>query len=168
MVVMTRYVHTNIVASDWRRLAAFYVDVLGCEPVPPERHLSGEWLERATGLPGARIEGVHLRLSGFGDEGPTLEIFQYGALAAPPTPVLNLNRPGLGHLAFAVDDVASALGEVLAAGGGAVGEIVTLPVPGAGSVTFVYARDPEGNVLELQHWDDAITSTSNPAPHHIT
>jgi predicted enzyme related to lactoylglutathione lyase len=30
-----RYVHTNIVAEDWRRLADFYAKVFGCTPVPP-------------------------------------------------------------------------------------------------------------------------------------
>lgn len=152
MALTARYVHTNIVALDWRRLASFYETVFGCEVVPPERHLAGEWLERATRLTGASIDGVHLRLPGVGDDGPTLEILQYGAPAIRPatTP----NRPGLGHLAFAVDDVASALDAVRAAGGGVVGDIVTLPVPGAGRVTLVYARDPEGNILELQTWSD--------------
>jgi predicted enzyme related to lactoylglutathione lyase len=32
-----RYVHTNIVSTDWRRLAGFYTSVFGCELVPPER-----------------------------------------------------------------------------------------------------------------------------------
>ena len=30
-----RYIHTNIVAKDWRRLADFYIQVFGCTPVPP-------------------------------------------------------------------------------------------------------------------------------------
>jgi len=152
MALGARYVHTNIVAQDWRRLATFYIDVLGCEPVPPERHLKGEWLRRATGLDGVRIDGVHLRLPGSGAGGPTLELFEYGSPAGRLEAVPN--RLGLGHLAFAVDDVAVALAEVLAAGGSAVGEVVTLPVPGAGYVTFVYARDPEGNIIELQQWRD--------------
>ena len=29
MSISARYVHTNLVARDWRRLAAFYVDALG-------------------------------------------------------------------------------------------------------------------------------------------
>jgi len=40
--VPARYVHTNLIAWDWKRLAAFYQDVFGCVPVPPERDLSGE------------------------------------------------------------------------------------------------------------------------------
>src|SRR5678815_5648625 len=29
-----RYVHTNLIARDWRALARFYEDVFGCVPVP--------------------------------------------------------------------------------------------------------------------------------------
>ncbi|MFN2155425.1 MAG: VOC family protein, partial [Anaerolineae bacterium] len=82
MPVRARYVHTNLVARDWRALAAFYERVFGCTPVPPERALSGPWLERATGLNEVQIRGVHLRLPGHGESGPTLEVFQYSDLAA--------------------------------------------------------------------------------------
>jgi catechol-2,3-dioxygenase len=34
---VTRFAHTNLVARDWKALAAFYADVIGCEPLPPER-----------------------------------------------------------------------------------------------------------------------------------
>ncbi len=152
MSVETRFVHTNLVARDWRRLARFYEDVFGCEPLSPERDLSGAWLEAATGLPGAHILGIHLRLPGYGDAGPTLEIFQYDRLAEWPETAVN--RPGFGHVAFAVDDVAAAVEAVQAAGGGAVGEIISLDVPGAGTVTFAYLTDPEGNVVEVQRWSE--------------
>jgi predicted enzyme related to lactoylglutathione lyase len=150
MSVRARYVHTNIVAEDWRALAAFYERVLGCVPIPPERDLGGHWLEAATGLPGARLAGVHLRLPGTGDDGPTLEIFEYEIPAERAAP--GINRPGLTHLAFAVDDVSAARDAVVAAGGTCVGQIVSLAVPGAGTVTFAYVTDPEGNIIELQRW----------------
>ena len=93
---------------------------------------------------------MHLRLPGYGEEGPTLEIFQYNTeQARPPTAA---NRPGYGHIAFAVDDVPRALEAVIAAGGGALGEVVSAGIPGASQVTFVYAKDPEGNLIELQQW----------------
>ena len=41
---------------------------------------------------------------------------------------------------------------LIAAGGGAVGEIATAEVNGAGLIRLVYARDPEGNIVELQKW----------------
>lgn len=72
-----RYVHTNLVAQDWQRLARFYQDVFACVPVPPERHYSGEPFDALTNLQNASLRGMHLRLPGFGEGGPTLEIFTY-------------------------------------------------------------------------------------------
>ena len=63
-----------------------------------------------------------------------------------------MNRPGFGHIAFAVDSVAEARGEVLGAGGRAVGEIVTLTTTVGRNVTWCYVTDPEGNIVELQAW----------------
>jgi predicted enzyme related to lactoylglutathione lyase len=150
-MMRARYRHTSIVAEDWRKLAEFYQRVLGCKPVPPERDLSGEWIERGTGVPGAKVRGVHLRLPGHGDDGPTLEIFQYNR--AQKRPESAINRPSLAHLAFEVDDVEAARDTVIAAGGGCVGDLVTAEIPGAGTIKMVYLTDPEGNIIELQKWD---------------
>jgi catechol 2,3-dioxygenase-like lactoylglutathione lyase family enzyme len=151
VTVKARFAHVNLIARDWRRLARFYERVFGCSPVPPERHLSGRWLEQATGLAGAALQGMHLRLPGHGDKGPTLEIFQYeqSLEALPPA----VNRPGFGHIAFAVEHVEAARQAVLEAGGGELGAITTATVPGAGKISFVYLTDPEGNILELQRWE---------------
>ncbi len=145
-----KYRHTNIVAEDWRKLADFYQRVLGCNRVPPERASCGQWVERSTGVPGAEVRGIHLRLPGFGDDGPTLEIFEYNR--AQKRPETAINRPGFAHMAFEVDDVEAARDEVLAAGGGCVGDLVTAEITNAGTITFVYMTDPEGNIIELQSW----------------
>jgi predicted enzyme related to lactoylglutathione lyase len=150
MTINARYVHTNIVAQDWKRLSNFYQQVFGCTPLLPERDLSGQWLEAATQVPEARIRGIHLRLPGYGDSGPTLEIFEYERQEESADPAVN--RPGFAHIAFAVQDVENARQAVIEAGGSEVGEVVTLDVPDAGQVTFVYMTDPEGNVIELQRW----------------
>lgn len=149
----TRYVHTNLIAHDWEKLAAFYVKVFGCTRVEPKRDLSGAWLERGSGVSRAHLRGQHLRMPGYeelGARGPTLEIFQYDEVEAQATPVAN--RAGFGHLAFGVDDVEATLAEMIAAGGAAHGEVVQTQVPGVGTLTFTYARDPEGNLIELQAW----------------
>ena len=44
------------------------------------------------------------------------------------------------------------LAAILASGGGQVGEIVTAAYPNSMEAVFVYARDPEGNIIELQSW----------------
>ena len=144
------YKHTNVIARDWQALAQFYEQVFDCVRIPPERHLSGEWLEKGTGVPDAQFSGVHLRLPGWGEDGPTLEIFQYAQNQPKPTPAAN--REGFGHIAFEVDDVEKTLEMVKQHGGGAVGEVVTLEVGRLGSLVFVYAADPEGNLIELQSW----------------
>jgi len=150
MPIQARFTHTNLIAQDWKKLATFYEQVFGCIPMPPERDLAGQWLDDATQIPNARIRGMHLRLPGHGDTGPTLEIFQYNQEEERPNTAIN--RPGFGHIAFAVDDVQAAQVAVVAAGGGALGERVTVDISGAGHITFVYATDPEGNIIELQHW----------------
>ncbi|MBE0600317.1 MAG: VOC family protein [Firmicutes bacterium] len=147
---MTRYVHTNIVARDAQKLIAFYKSVLGLQSIGETRDLRGEWLDRLTGLTGAHITGEHLLLPGYGGGHPTLEIFQYDAEANDLT--RDINRPGIAHLAFAVDDVEAALAQVLRAGGSAVGEVITQTYADGRTLTAVYARDPEGNILELQSW----------------
>ena len=148
-----RYVHTNVVARDWRVLAQFYMDVFGCVPVPPERDLRGNWLDKATGIKGAGIRGVHLRLPWNDAKGPTIEIFEYTRPAESESK--EINAPGFAHIAFAVDDVARTLREVLAHGGSQLGELTSTVIAGAGAITFVYVRDPEGNIIELQRWDGA-------------
>jgi catechol 2,3-dioxygenase-like lactoylglutathione lyase family enzyme len=144
-----RYAHTNVVARDWRRLADFYVNVFRCSVAGSERDLSGDWLDSASGLSGARLRGVHLLLPGHGSDGPTLEVFSYDDLVESQSPAAN--RVGFGHVAFAVEDVEETLAELVAAGGSRLGEIVTADTA-AGRLTFVYARDPEGNIVELQTW----------------
>lgn len=81
MSINAKYVHTNLIARDWRNLADFYIHVLGCLPVPPERDLSGPVMEAGTGVKGAHLRGMHLRLPGHDAGGPTLEIFTYNSLA---------------------------------------------------------------------------------------
>lgn len=145
-----KYAHTNLVARDWKRLVQFYMEVFECEPVYPERDHSGEWLDRLTNLQNARIRGMHLRLPGF-DEGPTLEIYEYHQLEEgqelPPA-----NRPGFAHIAFLVDEVEFYLRKLFDNGGSTVGEKVQHEVEGVGTLTVVYARDPEGNIVEIQSW----------------
>ena len=151
MIQSPRYAHTNLISRDWRTLAKFYIDLFGCELVPPERDYSGAALEAGTGLPGAAMSGAHLRLPGHGPQGPTLEIYTYTNLAQGSPP--QVNCPGYAHLAFEVASVADARREVLAAGGAPVGEIVTLATAAGRKVTWCYVTDPEGNIIELQSWD---------------
>ena len=150
MPIRAKYVHTNLIASDWKRLVRFYCEVFGCEPAGPERDMSGAWLDSVTSLRNAHLTGLHLRLPRYDDDAPTLEIFSYDQMIECGLPAPN--QCGFGHIAFGVEDVDQALQAVTAAGGSAVGNIGTTKVDGVGTLRVVYARDPEGNIVELQKW----------------
>lgn len=150
---MFRYVHTNIIAKNTSRLVDFYKKVFHCQSINETRDLRGKWLDRLTGLNEAHITGEHLLLPGYDEAHPTLEIFSYDTLKeAIPT---EINRPGIAHIAFEVDDVEVTLKEIIRFGGSSVGELVTAAYPDGLEAVFVYAQDPEGNIIELQSWRKA-------------
>jgi catechol 2,3-dioxygenase-like lactoylglutathione lyase family enzyme len=147
----TRFSHTNIVSRDPERLAAFYTEVFDCEPSGPTRELAGEWLARGMGLPDAVVHGYHLTLPGLeGDHLPTLEIFSVAEIRPTDTDV---TQAGLMHIAFSVDDIDDTIKRMLAAGGTMQGESSRAEVSGVGNAYFGYMRDPDGNIVELQQWD---------------
>jgi|SRR6516165_1804534 catechol 2,3-dioxygenase-like lactoylglutathione lyase family enzyme len=141
----TSYSHTNIVARDPDRLARFYTEVFDC-PRVAERRWDGDWLGRGMGRPGTTLEVIHVQLPGAG--GATIEIFRMPDLR--PGERATPDRPGLMHLAFFVDDIRHTLENLVSAGGESLGEIASVQIPDGDRVEFVYARDPEGNIVELQ------------------
>jgi catechol 2,3-dioxygenase-like lactoylglutathione lyase family enzyme len=145
-----RFAHTNIAAKNWKLLSEFYINVFGCRVKPPERKLSGPWLDQATGLQSAILEGVHLLLPGHGDNGPTLEIFSYQEMR--DCNPLMANNVGLTHIAFEVHDVDQILNVAIKKGGQLLGKVTKKRIDGVGELKFVYFRDPEGNIVEIQSW----------------
>lgn len=147
---MLHYVHTNIIAKDSQRLISFYKKVFNCKSIGETRDLRGEWLDKLTGVPNAHIVGEHLCLPGYGEDHPTLEIFSYDEMI--PFTGSQINRCGLAHLAFEVDDVEETLELLLKEGGNQIGEVVKADYEDGRKAVFVYAADCEGNIIELQNW----------------
>lgn len=146
---MFRYVHTNIIAKDYQKLVNFYKEVFHCKSIGETRDLRGEWLDRLTGIHGAHILGEHLCLTGYEQDHPTLEIFSYDTVEDSCN---QINRQGIAHLAFEVDDVEETLGLLLEKGGSQIGDLVKTTYEDGRNAVFVYAADPEGNIIELQSW----------------
>ncbi|MCK5312039.1 MAG: VOC family protein [Desulfobacteraceae bacterium] len=146
-----RFAHTNIVAKDWKLLSKFYINVFNCKTKPPERNLSGDWLDKAIGLKNTRLRGIHLILPGYGDNGPTLEIFTYEDThnSSP----LMANHTGFTHIAFEVKDVEATLDTALRNGADMLGEVTEKEIDNVGILKLVYFRDPEGNIVEIQSWN---------------
>ncbi|MDC7127171.1 MAG: VOC family protein [Spirochaetales bacterium] len=147
----TKFSHVNIISRNWKDLAGFYIKVFDCTPVLPERDLAGEWVDELTSLSDARIKGIHLSLPGYESNGPTLEIFEYNENISGSGK--NINLEGFGHIAFAVDDVEAKLNQLLENGGSVLGKLIDADIDGVGNITVVYAKDPEGNIIEIQKWN---------------
>ena len=145
-----KYVHTNILARDWKKLSQFYIDVFDCEPLFPERDLQGKWVDDMTDISGVLVRGNHLKLPGY-EHGPTLEIFSYNNVGKSNSPN-RINDFGFTHIAFRVDNVREMAEKVIAKGGSSYGKIVETEIDDLGILTAVYMRDPEGNIIEIQHW----------------
>jgi predicted enzyme related to lactoylglutathione lyase len=146
-----KYVHTNIITKDWRKLSQFYIDVFECKPQYPERNLSGEWLDKLTMIAGAEIRGIHLTLPGY-ENGPTLEIFEYTPSSSGNCEKM-INARGFGHIAFHVNSVEKTAEKLIQHGGSLLGEIVRKEYADYSILTVVYASDPDGNFIEIQNWE---------------
>ena len=144
-----RYAHTNLIAKDWRSLSGFYQKVFNCKPIGHQRDLSGKWIDDITGIKNVHIVGEHLLLPGYEEGGPTLEIFSYD------NPVDNekqINAQGFSHIAFEVQNIENTVDIVIKEGGAVLGEIISKDYGKMGIGTFVYVKDIEGNIIELQSW----------------
>jgi lactoylglutathione lyase len=148
---MIKFGHINLITNNWRRLAAFYISVFECVALAPTRNLKGKWLDKATTIKNSHIRGVHLLLPGFNSNpGPTLEIFQYSKNKKKE--LTAINKTGFGHIAFKTNNINLLIERLLKHGGTLAGEKVSVKIKGAGNLTFVYAKDIDGNVIELQQW----------------
>lgn len=145
-----KFVHTNLIAKDWRRLADFYIHVFGCKPVYPERNLFGEWVWRLTKIENVEIKGIHLLLPGDNHKGITLEIFEYN-VKPDQAACQKINNYGFGHIAFHVDNITEILNKIIENGGQYYGELIETTIDEVGNLKVVYTKDIEGNIIELQN-----------------
>ncbi|MBK5566224.1 VOC family protein [Ensifer sp. SSB1] len=137
--------HINLVARDAEALATFYMDVMKCDLLRAPKMLSGEKVSRGNGLSNSEIRTIWLRFSGL--EHPFLEIHEHTVTHHRDQP--RVNEPGFGHLSFQMEDIRDALSKIIQAGGAQIGQITDFGTPDR-PYLIAYARDPEGNVLELE------------------
>jgi len=145
-----RFSHTNIISTDWKKLSNFYIQVFNCRIIPPLRKQEGKWLEIGTGVKNAKLEGVHLKLPGYKKNGPTLEIYQYHNIKKQESVLPN--QRGFGHIAFEVDNIEEIIIKIETLGGSTFGKLTKREIVGVWLLTFIYVRDCDGNLIELQNW----------------
>jgi catechol 2,3-dioxygenase-like lactoylglutathione lyase family enzyme len=125
--------HVGLSVADLDRQRRFYADALGLTEV--EEHFE---------MPEAHVRSAILRAP----SGLKIELIERGGSAPQEftDPYDGAGVQGYFHWAMYVDDLDAAYREVLAAGGRAVSAPAVAVRPG---MRFGYAKDPEGNLIEL-------------------
>jgi catechol 2,3-dioxygenase-like lactoylglutathione lyase family enzyme len=134
--------HISLATTDLDRLIVFYRDLLGLS----QRHISDLWenyepFETVVGMKDARGRAASLRAGNV-----QLEFFHYTNPVPQPVEVRPACDGGIRHIAFDVTDIMSEYKRLLASGV----EFISEPQYLKAGVCSVYARDPDGNIVELQ------------------
>jgi catechol 2,3-dioxygenase-like lactoylglutathione lyase family enzyme len=144
--------HVNIVAQDIERAARFYSEVLGLKR-GFEKTLEGAWIDKVTGVPGAKALCVFMEAPRGGNEAPKtrLELLQFIAPDGAAFPENSCpNTRGIRHIAFNVDDLDALIENLRRWNAQIFSEPVEVPftVGSLGRKQLFYFYDPEGNLLE--------------------
>jgi catechol 2,3-dioxygenase-like lactoylglutathione lyase family enzyme len=140
--MITGFNHTSFTVADLDRTVKFWRETLGFRAASVSER-SGDWQERLTGVPGARLRIAHLY--GYGHH---MEFIQYLDGAAPGDGI-EPNRSGAAHICLEVNDIAATARTLFEAGATAQGAIIEVtggPVSG-GQASYI--RDPNGILIEL-------------------
>lgn len=135
--------HVAISTPDFERALTFYRDVIGLEPVSEASWLAGTGkINLVMGLADTAARTVMLRGGNL-----CIELFQF-ELPLQPEPSIDL-RPvhqyGITHFCLDVKDIEQVYQRLLTAG-----VRFHAPPQDFGEVRATYARDPDGNVFEIQ------------------
>jgi catechol 2,3-dioxygenase-like lactoylglutathione lyase family enzyme len=138
---VTDFVHIGLVVEDLDEAVRF-LTLLGFECSEPGV-FGGEWIDQIIGLENVTVETVMARGPDGSDMFEVVRFRSPSAGAQEPAPAVN--RPGLRHVAFKVDDVRAVVDRVREAGWDTVGEIVEYQ----NTFLLCYVRGPEGLIVEL-------------------
>jgi catechol 2,3-dioxygenase-like lactoylglutathione lyase family enzyme len=140
-MTIQRMEHVGIVVDDLAGAIEFFV-ALGLE-LRGEWSVEGDWVGRIVGLDGVRTDAAMLQTR---DGHGRLELVKFHSPSAQGCDRnAPANAPGIRHLAFAVDDIATAVAGLRDRGAELVGEVVQYE----NSYRLCYVRGPEGIIVEL-------------------
>lgn len=139
--MITGFNHTSFTVADLDRTVRFWTEALGFRAASVSVR-SGDWQERLTGIPNARLRIAHL----YG-HGHHMEFIQY-LDGADPAPRIEPNRPGAAHVCLEVGNIGM-VRQLLDAGATAQGDVVEITSGPVGGGKAAYIRDPNGILIEL-------------------
>jgi methylmalonyl-CoA/ethylmalonyl-CoA epimerase len=124
-----RIAHVGIAVADLETALAFYRDVLGVEPHPPEM-----------------ADGATIRALPFGDA--VVELMQPNDDEGPVAKFLAKRGPGIHHICYQVPDLDAAIQACRAAGYRLVDGVPRRGVGGR-RIAFIHPKSTAGILLEL-------------------
>ena len=144
MINIQRFRHVALVVRDLDRMVEFYTTVLGLK-LKRTFEIESEEFRKGIGIKDAKAKGAHLMVP---DSNVEIELFQFNQSVNEETSVANMT--GYRHIAFIVDDLKHSF-EILEENGiKFFSEPITVTEPeSVKGFQFVYFRDPEGNIIEL-------------------
>ena len=138
---VTSFVHVGLVVEDLDETVGFLA-LLGFDCSKPAT-FGGEWIDRIIGLENVTVEVVMARTPDGTDAFEVVRFHSPSVGGQEPAPAVN--RPGLRHVAFKVDDVRSVVDRIREAGWETMGEIVDYE----SMFLLCYVRGPDGLIVEL-------------------
>lgn len=135
--------HTGITVSDLGNSCQFYREILGL-PVSGPLRISGDSVERITGINDAEIDIAFVKCPGH-----VLELLCFVNPERKEASKLRACDPGFFHLCLKVKALDRVLQAIRGGGFEAISQIETLRDGPAQGMRVVYARDPDGVMLEL-------------------
>jgi glyoxylase I family protein len=139
MILNTR--HVGIVVQDLEKCLHFWKDIMGLE-VAIDFSETGEFIDTVQHLSGVNLHMIKLRAP----DGSMIELLKDEAHPTPPAERNQLCDRGIRHIAFSVADVEAAWQRLRAHGCEVLSQPVTSP---DGKARLFFARDPEGNLMEI-------------------
>ncbi len=140
--MITGFNHTSFTVAELDLTVRFWTEALGFRAASVGER-SGNWQERLTGVPGARLRIAHL----YG-HGHHMEFIQYlDGIAHGPR--IEPNMPGAAHVCLEVSDIDGTVRQMIGAGATAQGDIIEVTTGPVRGGKASYIRDPSGILIEL-------------------
>jgi len=133
--------HTGIVVGDLKQALQFYGDLLGLKVVK-RMDESGEYLDNMTALKNVKVTTVKMAAR----DGNLIELLYFHSHPMLPGRKEGMNRIGVSHVAFTVDDLGFEYERLQAKS-----VVFTSPPQNSpdGYAKVAFCKDPDGNLVEL-------------------
>jgi catechol 2,3-dioxygenase-like lactoylglutathione lyase family enzyme len=143
--MVTHFDHLTIVVRDIDCAKAFF-SVLGFKEAVSVV-IAGEPFATYMGIPGIEAEHVTLVLENASPRNE-IQLLRYRHPEPLPDPhIRDLNKIGMNHICFAVDDIAAEIAKLRAKGFATRNEVMDFH-----SRKLVFVEGPEGVTIELSQW----------------